>query len=509
MSSAISPDDVDSIVSVLASKVRANYIKIEDAGPIAVSVETAHAAGLYNDLSGDDLAAALTKDLQAINGDKHLRVKFDADHVAEEEPPTEPKKYNDDGQIVDDDGNVIQDTDAPPPAFLTMFTEMSKDSGNGISGVEVLPGNIGYVSLSLFAPEDLSKPFFQYAMSILQYTNALIIDIRGCIGGDSSTELISYFTSERVHFKNIFWRPENRLVKEYTSPIVPGPRYNGAGDENQRPVYILTGKGTFSSAEAFAFFMHELNLAKTVGETTAGGGNPCRFFKIGHDHFVASISVGKTYSPKTGKGWEAVGVPADYPCNASDAKDFAHLLGCMVTLEKLQTVDKSKLSPAKGALLKKTQATVQTLEKKLEESENVKPAADASVEESQSEQTNEPEIISSLGFKDGHFKELSAGIHSIKNEDGSVSKVQRGYSSLCAFFSVVALALQKVQQNLVDGVVLHVCSVLCGDAVILGVTAVSLEQSVIQEDCFEFLEDGALAVVAAVGKVGGLHGQRR
>ncbi|KAJ1566326.1 hypothetical protein HK405_010249 [Cladochytrium tenue] len=358
--------DVDAVVAALTSKVRAMYV-LEDKAPlIAGAVQERYSAGAYAGLTGSKLAEALTTDLRSINGDLHLRVEFDAVNPTEEEKAEGPKKYNDDGDEIDEEGNVIPEEE-PTGGFYEMFCEMTSYSGNGIKAVEVLPGNVGYINISNFAPTKLSTPFFQYAMSLVQHTNSLIIDITANGGGDSSNGLISYFTATRTNYKNMYWRPENRTVKEYTLETVPGPRYNTNKEgEPQRPVFVLTSKETFSSAEAFAYFMKDLGLATLIGETTKGGGHPVRFVRCGHAAFKASISVGRTFSAATGKGWEKVGVSPDISCAVKDAKTVAHLHGCKATVKKLQGMEPSKLGPAKGMLLKRSETTIKELEEKLE-----------------------------------------------------------------------------------------------------------------------------------------------
>ncbi|KAI8814519.1 hypothetical protein BJ742DRAFT_766340 [Cladochytrium replicatum] len=55
------------------------------------------------------LAELLTNDLRSVNGDLHLRFKFDAENPTEEEPVEAPKKYNDDGEEIDEGGKVIEE----------------------------------------------------------------------------------------------------------------------------------------------------------------------------------------------------------------------------------------------------------------------------------------------------------------------------------------------------------------------------------------------------------------
>ncbi|KAI8612251.1 ClpP/crotonase-like domain-containing protein [Chytriomyces sp. MP71] len=375
---AVPESDVTAIVQALAAKIRAKYvIKGADADHIAAAVEAKLETGAYVNLTGDELASALTNDLRTVNGDKHLSVTYSPLQTAVEEKPTQKQFYNDDGHEVDKDGNLIPDEPPSDDAGYLMFVEHVKNQGTGLVGLEVLPGNIGYINLSMFAPKNLSTPVFQMAMTHLQHTRGLIIDVRNNTGGDDSGELISYFLTDRVHYKTIYWRVQDINQKWFTNPNVPGPRYNTNKPEDEptrRPVYVLTGPETFSSAEAFTFFMKDLQLAQTVGGTTAGGGNPCGFFRIGHDHFTASISIGRSYSPKTGKGWEKVGVAADISCPAKEAKEMAHLLLLKHVQEDLKAIE--KLSRAQNILLRHEVAAKKAFVKKVTTQTEVSTSAD-------------------------------------------------------------------------------------------------------------------------------------
>ena len=70
---------------------------------------------------------------------------------------------------------------------------------------------------------------------------------------------------------------------------------------------ILISSKTFSAAESFAFGMQTAGRAELVGETSGGGGYINDFFPLAHG-FGASVSVGRTYDPRTGRDWQAIGV---------------------------------------------------------------------------------------------------------------------------------------------------------------------------------------------------------
>ncbi|KAJ3402338.1 hypothetical protein HDU80_005178 [Chytriomyces hyalinus] len=401
----ISQEDTEIIVKTLCAKVRANYISPEDAEAIASGIEAKLDAGAYAALTGPALAEALGTDLKAVNGDKHMGVEFDDEHPFPEEAPTVVQKYDDDGDVVDEEGNKVEEEEEPESGFLRMFKELSTLSGDGIAGVDILTGNVGYIKLTFFGPEAQAQKALQHAMTLVKNTAALIIDVRDNTGGDSSTELISYFSAESVPIKHIYWRPTNRLQKFKTCAEVLGPRYNDNKPESkQRPVYVLIGPETFSSAEAFVFFMRELGLAKTVGQNTSGGGHPCNFYRLGHDSFQASISIGRTMSPVTGKGWESVGVPADIECSAEEAKAKAHLL-CMKQVQADILEKGDSISQAQRILLNRIEKTLSALEANA----SAKPEEPAAVAE-------EVPMM---------YETRLPGIHRLRNADGTIVNVKR------------------------------------------------------------------------------------
>ncbi|KAI8615474.1 ClpP/crotonase-like domain-containing protein [Chytriomyces sp. MP71] len=377
----MSPLEVDEIVAAVSGHVRQLYVeKGPVAEQIAGTVEMHHAFGRYEGKTGPELRDALVRDLRSVNGDAQLDVRFDVslnasvDWVDDDEGrllgdrrPNSRLSWlelNGDGELVDAFGHlVVRSRRADPEQDAR-----ARIKGNGVARVEVLHGNVGLIELALFVHSDLASSFLAAAMTLMQHTNALIIDIRNTTGDESCSELLSYFISERLHFKTTFWRPQDILWKDYTTTTFPGPRYNPTPGARRRSVYILTSARTGHSAESFAFFMKEFGLGETVGETTAKSGHPTRVLRAGHNHFSATIPIGKSFSRKTGKTWERVGVNPDFPCHAVDARDYAHLMALnsvVAGLNKTKALEPSRVLLAEQGLLKDSETLVRKLEAKL------------------------------------------------------------------------------------------------------------------------------------------------
>lgn len=83
---------------------------------------------------------------------------------------------------------------------------------------------------------------------------------------------------------------------------MPGRAFGGS-----KPVYVLTGKQTFSAAEGFVYALKHLERATVVGEATGGGAYPSRALRL-TEHFASSLPYASSVSPITGGGnWEGSG----------------------------------------------------------------------------------------------------------------------------------------------------------------------------------------------------------
>ncbi len=192
----------------------------------------------------------------------------------------------------------------------------------GVSRVERLRGNIGYLELREFVPVRDSGPVLAAAMTVLARTDALIIDLRRNGGGDPETValLASYLFDKPTRLIDIRWRAGNRLEQHWTSAKVAGPRYG-----QRRPVYVLTERNTFSAAEDFAYGMKARHRATLIGETTAGGAHPGDGFRLSPELMVF-IPTGRSVDYLDGGNWEGKGVAPDHAVPAADALVLAQRL---------------------------------------------------------------------------------------------------------------------------------------------------------------------------------------
>ena len=86
----------------------------------------------------------------------------------------------------------------------------------------------------------------------------------------------------------------------------------------RKPVYLLTGPGTFSGGEEFSYDMQVLKLATLYGETTGGGDNPGDTRPVGSG-LTIFVPTGRAENPVTKTNWEGTGVKPDVATSAAEA----------------------------------------------------------------------------------------------------------------------------------------------------------------------------------------------
>jgi C-terminal processing protease CtpA/Prc len=168
------------------------------------------------------------------------------------------------------------------------------------------------------------------AMTLVANTEALIFDLRHNQGG--SPAMVAFLCSylfpayPAIHLNDLYWAETDQTHQWWTSPYVPGPRFL------DKLVLVLTSPETFSAAEEFAYNLQTLKRAQVVGETTRGGANPGRGFRL-NDHFWLFLPTGQAINPITNDNWDGKGVVPDVKVPAEIALDTAHLIALSQLLE--------------------------------------------------------------------------------------------------------------------------------------------------------------------------------
>jgi len=287
------------VIETLAAQLQKRYV-FPDAGvELAATLRAREANGTYaKDATIAAFGRHLANDLRTLGDDGHFNIHYDPDF----NPPTdEPPSF-------------------PDAAEIERGRREMAERGYGIDSIARLPGNVGYIEVRGFGPTELVADAMSAAMTLLQGSDALIIDLRRNHGGQPNTvaHLMSHFfpVGDQRHLNDIYSRADDSTQQFWTNPSVQ-PRYD-------KPVYVLTSSGTFSGGEEFAYDMQTQKRATLVGETTGGGSNPGAIYPIGHG-FGAFIPHSRAINPVTHANWEHVGVKPDIAAPARDATRVAHV----------------------------------------------------------------------------------------------------------------------------------------------------------------------------------------
>lgn len=284
-------------VDGIAQAIQDHYFDAQRGRTIAADLRAAAARGEFDALTDPAaLASALTKKLKPLDG--HFRVRWSPDAATSQEAgSTQGPRRRPRG-----------------PA--------SPGDKQGIRDVQVLAGDIGYLSLGLFAHFEFgggdqpARHAIDTALQRLADTRAVIIDLRGTPGGSPHMVgyLVSAFTAPGADIYNTFHSRESTLSE------APLERY--AHPRLDVPLYVLIDTRTGSAAESFAYTLKNAKRATVVGETSGGAANPGAEMAAGAGYFVF-VPTGSPKSPITGTNWEGVGVAPDVPASSQSALDVA------------------------------------------------------------------------------------------------------------------------------------------------------------------------------------------
>ena len=292
----LTTDEKKEVIDSISSILESSYVFPDVGQKISTHLHTKNKQGAYNKINDPvEFAQILTEDVRSINSDRHLRVGFNPEMIAEQR-------------------NTVTKEDSI--AFRKRQHRNGQLSNYGFREIKLLDGNIGYLNLTGFyevTPE--AGRTAEAAMNFLSNADALIIDLRQNGGG--SPQMIQLLTSylydpEPVHLNNFYYRPQDEITQTWTLPYVPGKR---------RPdidVYVLTSGRTFSAAEEFSYNLRNLERATLIGEVTGGGAHPGGT-RIATDRFTVWVPTGRAINPISKTNWEGTGVQPHIEVPAQEA----------------------------------------------------------------------------------------------------------------------------------------------------------------------------------------------
>lgn len=273
------------VVATVAGLVEQHYVFADIGVQLAQLLRNAS----YDVASDEELAAAVTRDLQSVNHDKHLRLLWHAAPIADLADPAEAAADH---------------------------LRQAENAAYGVSGPMWQDNDIAVLAFKplLFHPT-VSGAAMTSAMQSVSAARGLVLDVRECVGGAPSAVslLLTYLLGPELHLTDMMGREPSELHQLWTLPWVPG---ESVGPDV--PIAILTSEATFSGAEDLAYTLQAHRRAVIVGETTGGGAHPRRGFRVA-DHLEATIPVSRAVNTLTGSNWEGTGVVPDIKVAADDA----------------------------------------------------------------------------------------------------------------------------------------------------------------------------------------------
>src|ERR1700691_1062783 len=150
-------------IGALIGQVRERYLHPDVAEQIGEVLAGRLADGAYRDLADEEaFAAAVTGDMQSVNGDLHLFVRY-----TEQEIPGSPGDAVDEGPL---------------------RADQARRTGHGFIKVERLDGNVALLDIRKFYDPAVSGAgeAAVAAMTMVASADALLIDLRRNGGGDAA-----------------------------------------------------------------------------------------------------------------------------------------------------------------------------------------------------------------------------------------------------------------------------------------------------------------------------------
>lgn len=324
----VTPNLQDEIIGELSSLIKKEYV-LEDIG-IKMASKLADLKSEPKDaMVSDEFIAMINQELRSIYLDKHLGVvspeKFKQfkemfgleegnQHHQKEEQHNQKESHHGQPEIIRTNENHDNSHNTPDAHSISSASELNGSRVINRDGRT----NIGLIKLNHFNGLEKGLQNMKQLFTSFIGVDVVIIDLRNCKGGDAEMvkALSGYFFNQPTYLVSTISRKDEKGNREEQE------RWSVVNELSKQfsniPLYIMTSKQTFSAAESFSFGLQLTRRAIIVGENTGGGGHMNTFFAL-PGGYGASISVGRTFNGKTGKGFQGTGVQADIQVEADHA----------------------------------------------------------------------------------------------------------------------------------------------------------------------------------------------
>jgi len=186
------------VIDNLSSALLQNYVYPDTARRMNNFIQLRLKEGAYNKINSPiDFATVLSKDLRSVYDDLHLALIYNA---------------------VPENGSKSESYIATTAKRL----QFEKQQNYGVPKAEILPGNIGYITINrFFSLGDQSIETMNSVFSFLKNSDGLIIDLRNNSGGDATmvNYICSYFFSEKTHINDMYEPRANKIYQYWTTPV--------------------------------------------------------------------------------------------------------------------------------------------------------------------------------------------------------------------------------------------------------------------------------------------------
>ncbi|KPJ82044.1 MAG: hypothetical protein AMS19_07465 [Gemmatimonas sp. SG8_23] len=314
----------------LADVLEARYLFAEHGVEYAEFLRAAVRDRRY-ETAGDTGAFArqLTTELNGVWEDRHLRVSAPG-------APTPGRRIVRSGPAPD---SAQAGTGAAPTRV-----RMAPGTPGGMTPEPVpesgwLTDEVAFMRIGLMPQDEELKRWAAAFMEEHADAGALVLDLRMCRGGtlEMMNGFLPYLFGEETHLLNMDLRPgaaddvaagfdampelrradttDDVLSWEHT--IVPSQTHN----RPDMPVYVLTGF-TGSACEHLTMALKATGRATVIGSRTGGAGHYSTIVELPGGYSLM-LPIGRTYDPRTGEGWEIVGIEPDIAVDPDMAEERA------------------------------------------------------------------------------------------------------------------------------------------------------------------------------------------
>ena len=297
------------VIERIKEQIDSKYVFVEKADRINNAFDSIQSSGKYGQINDyQNFADKLTEDLISITKDKHFKVQYNPKLIQSRRARRERMKQPQENQKDDEED-------------IDWNYWYAQKENFGLTKIEILDGNIGYIKSNFWQPLNWVKSTFDAALNFVAHTDALIIDLSENQGGYSPSDsyLGSYFFSrDSVLWISGFNRPTGETSSVFTFNRLGGKRYLN------KPIFILISEKTFSLAEQFAYCMKHFGKAIIIGQTSAGAAHAIDFVEL-NENYAIQIPISYSFHPITKTDWEGSGVIPHILTSKEEALKVAQL----------------------------------------------------------------------------------------------------------------------------------------------------------------------------------------